>query len=195
MELDVQFALQRLQAHPETVSRIRNRFLEQGIAAKDKEGVEKLKGLPDKDLIPLIQEMASAVFAEFFDSARRVVESDEPYPQTYAELELLTYKLREHDEIVPFYDLTTVVVSPRFYSLNVNLKTRINGLNAAIEIYLVQAKTGHLPDVLPDGLPKDPFTGRDFGYAITDEGFALGCQGEEFQKGRMRQMLEFKVRK
>jgi len=139
--------------------------------------------------------MASAVIAEFFDSARRVVESDKPYAQTSAEVELLTYKLREHDEIVPFYDLTTVMVTPEFHRLNVNHKTLINALNAAIDIYLVQAKTGHLPGVLPNGLPKDLFTGRDFGYDVTDEGFALRCQGEDFQRGRMRQTLEFKVRK
>ena len=195
LESDVQFSLQRLQAHPETVARIRNRFAEQGIAAKDKEGMEKFKGLSDEDIIPLIQEMASAVIAEFFDSARRVVESDKPYAQTSAEVELLTYKLREHDEIVPFYDLTTVMVTPEFHRLNVNHKTLINALNAAIDIYLVQAKTGHLPGVLPNGLPKDLFTGRDFGYDVTDEGFALRCQGEDFQRGRMRQTLEFKVRK
>jgi hypothetical protein len=70
----------------------------------------------------------------------------------------------------------------------------INGIKVALEVYLNVAKTGQLPKTLPVGLPKDPFTGRDFVYEITNEGFALRCQGEDFQ-GRGKQVLEFKVKK
>lgn len=70
----------------------------------------------------------------------------------------------------------------------------MNAAKAAIEIYLIRAKTGELPDALPGGLPKDPYTCRDFGYDITDEGFALRCQGKQFQRERLRRMLEFTVR-
>jgi len=70
----------------------------------------------------------------------------------------------------------------------------VNGTKVAVEVYLVLAKTGRLPERLPDYLPKDPFTGQDFGYEITDEGFALRCQGKEFQT-RKKSLLEFRVRK
>jgi hypothetical protein len=73
-------------------------------------------------------------------------------------------------------------------------KARVNGTKAAVEVYLILAKTGKLPEKLPDYLPKDPFTGKDFIYEITDEGFALCCQGEEFLR-RKNQFLEFKVQK
>ena len=73
-------------------------------------------------------------------------------------------------------------------------EARVNGTKAAVEIYLVLAKTGDLPEKLPDHLPKDPFTSLDFGYEITDEGFALRCHGEDF-KERKKSLLEFKVKK
>jgi hypothetical protein len=197
LKFDYELALQRLHASPKTVAWIRSRLLvEAAFAAKNKEAEEKLRSMKDEELIPLIQEDASMLFDPFFDSIRRAIENDKPYAQTYAELKLLIYKLKGNVSfyiIAPFYDLTCIEVTPRFYDLHINLRTAINSVEAAIEIYLIKAKTGQLPQKLPDGLPKDPFTGRDFGYEITDECFALRCQGEEFQRGRLRQKLEFKV--
>ena len=79
-----------------------------------------------------------------------------------------------------------------FYDFQVEQEAWINGIKTAVEVYLVLAKTGKLPEKLPDHLPKDPFTGKDFGYEITDEGFALRCAGEEFKK-RKKSLLEFRV--
>ncbi len=83
---------------------------------------------------------------------------------------------------------------PHRYPYRVGHQAHINGVKAAVEVYLVIAKTGQLPKTLPDGLPKDPFTGRDFVYEITDDGFALRCQGKEFLS-RKNRWLDFKVRK
>ena len=80
------------------------------------------------------------------------------------------------------------------YADYVEQEARINGTKAAVEIYLVLAKTGKLPHQLPPNLPKDPFTGKDFGYEMTDEGFALRCAGESFKK-RKEHLLEFRVRR
>jgi len=70
---------------------------------------------------------------------------------------------------------------------------QINCTKAAIELYLIMAKTGQLPKELPDYLPKDPYTGRDFLYEITDDGFVLGCRSDIFQKGKER--FIFHIRK
>jgi len=70
---------------------------------------------------------------------------------------------------------------------------QINCTKAAVELYLIMAKTGQLPKELPDYLPKDPYTGRDFLYEITDDGFILGCQSDIFQKGKGR--FTFYIRK
>ena len=50
---------------------------------------------------------------------------------------------------------------------------QVNNIRAAVGIYLIFAKTGRLPEKLPENLPKDPFTREDFIYEITDEGFVL----------------------
>ena len=82
----------------------------------------------------------------------------------------------------------------RSYSLQVEHAAQVNGTKTAVEIFLIRAKTGRLPEKLPDHLPKDPFTDRDFVYEITDEGFALRCQGKEFLT-RKKSRLEFRVHK
>jgi hypothetical protein len=55
---------------------------------------------------------------------------------------------------------------------------QVNNIRAAVGIYLIFAKTGRLPEKLPKHLPKDPFTGEDFIYRITDEGFVLDYGSE-----------------
>ena len=82
----------------------------------------------------------------------------------------------------------------RHYPFLIGHQAHTNGIKAAVEVYLTLAKTERLPEKLPDFLPKDPFTGRDFVYETTDEGFALRCQGEEFLR-RKNRFLEFKVKK
>jgi len=71
----------------------------------------------------------------------------------------------------------------------------INSLKAAVELYLIIAKTGQLPEELPDDLPKDPYTGKDFLYERTDDGFVLACQSQSdfFRRGKER--LTFQVPK
>ena len=53
---------------------------------------------------------------------------------------------------------------------------RLNALDAALAVYLIEAQAGQLPETLPDGLPGDPFSGEDFEYQVTDEGFSLRCR-------------------
>ena len=70
---------------------------------------------------------------------------------------------------------------------------QINCTRAAVELYLILTKTGQLPEELPDNLPKDPYTGRDFLYEITEDGFVLGCQSDIFKRGKER--FAFQIRK
>jgi hypothetical protein len=70
---------------------------------------------------------------------------------------------------------------------------QVNSTKAGVELYLIMAKTGQLPNELPDYLPKDPYTGRNFLYEITDDGFILGCQSDIFLKGKGR--FAFQIRK
>jgi hypothetical protein len=63
---------------------------------------------------------------------------------------------------------------------------------AAIEIYLQAVRSGSVPTELPAGLPKDPFTGKDFAYQKTEEGFKLTRWTED--SSDWRHQLEFKLR-
>ena len=82
----------------------------------------------------------------------------------------------------------------KFYNLAVELTADINTLGTAIEIYQRKCKDGQLPTVLPEDVPKDPFTGRDFAYEITEDGFELLLPDDNIPEQRHR-AYEFKVQK
>ncbi len=63
---------------------------------------------------------------------------------------------------------------------------------AAIEVYLHAARSGSVPTELLAGVPKDPFTGKDFAYQKTEEGFTLTRWTDDDTDWRSQ--LEFKVR-
>ena len=64
-----------------------------------------------------------------------------------------------------------------FFEQHLDQAAHINSLKAAIEIYLIKSKTGQLPQKTPTYLPKDPYSGQNFEYVITDDGFILRCRG------------------
>jgi hypothetical protein len=72
-------------------------------------------------------------------------------------------------------------------------KSNENMLKAAIEVYLVKAKTGSLPSQIPSTAPKDVFTGQDFKYEKTKEGFTLSRWTDD-PKGDKTWQFEFKVK-
>jgi len=82
----------------------------------------------------------------------------------------------------------------RLFESQVEHTAHINVVKAAVEVYLVVAKTGQLPETLPEGLPKDPYSGKDFDYEITNEGFMLRCRVKPVNERKVRQ-YEFKVKK
>jgi hypothetical protein len=193
LDMHLRRAVQRIDRSPKTVARIRNRWIGEAGANRGKEGEEKLRSITDETLISEVRKIASSVFADFLDSLDKVLERNKPYDRTYVEIDLLTHKLLVHDLIEPLYDITCVMITTDFYRISVSHRARMNALKAAIEIYLVKAKTGELPDEIPQGLPKDPYTCLDFGYEIIDGGFALRCGGKQFQRERLRRTLEFRV--
>lgn len=196
LRIDLERAWHKLHSRPETVARIRNRLVGAAVAAKDKQAEDKFIRLTDEELISLIHEIAATCFENFFDSLNGAIQSQKPFAQTYAEIELLTYRLKGNDAldpILPLYNLTQIMNSPRFYSLQTNLRVSENAVAAAIAVYLVKARTGKLPDTLPDGLPKDPFSAQNFDYQKTEGGFVLRFDKERTGELRVRQ-LEFKVK-
>ncbi len=79
------------------------------------------------------------------------------------------------------------------FEIQIEQMSIVNSTKAAIELYIILAKTGKLPTELPDYLPKDPYTNKKFVYEITDDGFVLSCQSDEFERGKER--FSFKIQK
>jgi len=77
-------------------------------------------------------------------------------------------------------------------SIRIKNKRFFNAVIAAIHIYTADSKTGKLPEKLPAGLPKNMFSGRDFEYERTADGFILRCRGKDLDKNVVYQ-YEFKV--
>jgi len=151
-------------------------------AANDKLKKEALS-LTNAELLRLIREP----YAEFIDSVLDTLARDMPYEQTYVRIEILSKELIEKAEDDPAitlsaeYDAETM---PRRYSRHFAHKAHINAVKVAIEIYLLKSTTGRLPDALPNGLPKDPFSGKDFEYEITKDGFVLRCRGKDINASK-----------
>lgn len=137
----------------------------------------------------------------FTDSVLRILDSEMPYEKKIAQIDRFFDEPLEDDSNDLLVEAVISAMTPtiggevtRGYPFRVVHEAHVNGVKAAVEVYLEVAKTGNLPEKLPDHLPKDPFTGRDFIYEITNEGFALRCQSEGFPM-YMNKWLEFKVQK
>jgi hypothetical protein len=121
---------------------------------------------------------------------------DLPYPQAYSKLKQLDEKPSKEYSKNP-NAILTAAFSPTWltiYTISTRLGSHSNAVKAAIEIYIVKAKTGKLPDALPAGLPGDLFSGKDFEYKKTKGGFVLCCRGKDLSKDKIYE-YEFKVKK
>jgi len=121
---------------------------------------------------------------------------DLPYPQSHKQLEQLSEKAEKEAADNPAAVLSVALwpAVTRICTLDVRARTHFNALKSAIDIYIARAKTGRLPDTLPAGLPRDLFSGKDFEYEKTKDGFVLRCRGRKSDKDEIRE-YEFKVPK
>jgi GrpB-like predicted nucleotidyltransferase (UPF0157 family) len=119
---------------------------------------------------------------EYYQSilSRAQIAYDLPYPQTKQALEDLNKEIRNVAKEKPEAVMAGVLfpVINRFLTIDTRDKTQFNAVLAGLEIYIIRAKTGKLPDELPAGLPKDLFSGKDFLYEKTGAGFTLTGQGK-----------------
>ena len=122
------------------------------------------------------------------------MKADLPYKEKQAELQKMADSLDRRasngDPIALLSDAPRTVEV--YYRFMVQNSVYFNLVAAATEICLVNANTGQLPQRLPDGLPKDPFTGKDFEYERTEKGFVLRFDPEDVGRIRVRQ-FEFRT--
>jgi len=123
---------------------------------------------------------------------------DLSYPQAYLKLKKIDEELAKEVNVNKNPDaILTCTLAPatqKIHNLDVQRKTFSNALKTALEIYIINAQTGRLPDSLPSGLPNDLFSGKPFEYEKTDDGFILRCQGKDLDKDEIHE-YEFKVKK
>jgi len=129
------------------------------------------------------------------ESAVRIIGSDMLYEEKCRELKKLEdaeVQAQSSDDVAPLLDPARWAMA--YYIIMVRNAAYLNATRAAIDIYIIRAKTGQLPQTLPDGLPKDPYSGKDFEYEITKDGFTLRCRVKPVDSSEVRQ-FPFKVAK
>jgi len=125
--------------------------------SEDENAKEEILNLTDEELVARAREP----YAIFLDSALQVMDSNMSYKEKYATIQKLTDNLEQEfgsDPAANYIISGSAEQVPRLYDLSVRHIAYFNALKAAIEIYLVKAKTGKLPDKLPDGLPSPSAT-------------------------------------
>ena len=136
-----------------------------------------------------------AYWNKVMTDAKAAAASGLPYQQTYTQLQRYAEKVPIESMNNPDTILTAWLMPgiQGVYSIGIRADTSTNAARAAVEIYIIKAKTGKLPQTLPAGLPKDLFSGRDFQYEKTADGFTLRCQGKDRIDDKIHQ-YEFKVK-
>jgi hypothetical protein len=135
-------------------------------------------------------------YTKYMDSLQTILDSDMPYRGIYEELKKLGEQLVKDAVEDPGATLTAALAPAlsKVYGHEIRAKTHSNAVKAAVEIYILKATTGKLPDGLPVGLPKDLFSGQDFGYEKKSGGFVLHCLGKDLDKNETHS-YEFVVSK
>ncbi len=180
--------------NPTRLAKLNNEFIEK---AEDEQAKENVRNLTDEQILS----RARKPFLRLLNSIFRVIDSEMTYEQKCSQIQRLVDKLKaEHGDdpvvahIISISGIGSIIKPPMCqYPFYVGHQAHINAVKTAVELYLVVVKTGQLPKTLPPGLPKDPYTGRDFEYEITENGFTLRCGVENCRHGIIEQ-YEFKVK-
>lgn len=190
LQMDLALALQTMRADPNILAWVRNQLVE---SAKDNSAKNAIRSLTDEQLVARAREP----YAKFLGSALEAMGSDMPYEQKHAEIQRMMKQLKDKFGSDPAASQVIKACSEqvvKFYGLHIRHRAHFNMVKSAVQIYLALAKTGRLPDTLPDGLPKDPYSGGDFEYEKAADGFVLRCRLKPIDEPKVQE-YEFKVRK
>jgi hypothetical protein len=124
---------------------------------------------------------ARQVYADRVSEMLSVLGSSMPYDQAHAEFERLASDF-DPDDPASVAAGALLPALPRVLTLKVRSEAQANAMTVGVDLCLQRAETGKLPDALPAGSPKDPFSGEDFEYERTDDGFILRCRGKDLDK-------------
>ena len=136
-----------------------------------------------------------AAYEDLVDPVIVALEGDGSYRDKHAKIAQLKDKVYAGIEAGDIIILVTRALSvEHYYQLHVKRLALAHAVQAAILVYRMKAEKGRLPEALPDGLPGDPYSGKDFDYAITEEGFTLRCRAMAVGYNQGPRQFDFKVR-
>ena len=135
-------------------------------------------------------------YIRHMDTLQTILSTPTNYAKVYTELKKLN--AQPHKDLAENNTdayITSIVAAQydKIISVETRDKTFSNAVRAAIEINIHKARTGQLPETLPAGLPKDLFSGKDFRYKKTSDGFVLSCRGKDLDKNETYS-YQFKVK-
>jgi hypothetical protein len=161
----------------------------------DSDLLQKLNGIMDSE--SLFEENINywgqivRLYADAFDL---------PYLQADSRIKELGNKLQQQskeDERAVIAALLMPAIS-KIHSVSTRNQSNENALRVAVDIYIKYAQDAKLPDTLPPGCPKDVFSGKDFEYEKTKDGFLLKCNEnnlpEEVKKDIDKYEYKFKLK-
>jgi len=159
------------------------------LADSDEKKMAEIISKTDSKLL----QKARQVYSERMNSMVEVLETAMPYEQAYSKLANLAGDLDSSDPTAMAARYFIPAIN-KVFSQKRWIETHNNAVTAAIEILLDHARTGKLADSMPAAMPKDAFSGKDFKYEKTKEGFILHCRGRDLGKDELYQ-FEFKLGK
>jgi hypothetical protein len=169
------------------------KLLQALVSDADREtALEQLRQLGAEELLESNRDYYSSYMADL----QGILDTPMSYVDTYTELKKLS-EMSKRQAMENPAALLTAVISPQLFKIyghDISVRSRANAIKTGLDIYIMNAKTGRMPDKLPAGLPKDLFSGKDFQYEKTKTGFILCCQGKNLDKDQIHQ-YEFKVSK
>ena len=169
LEMDLELILQAIRTDTNDLVWLRGQLVEN---TDDENTKEEILGLTNEELIAFVREPN----VDFLNSILHVIDSELTYEEKYMEIQRLTEVMDDENAVSNYVGAGRTA---EHYNIKVRNTAHFNALKDAIEIYLIKAKTGQLPDILPPGLPKDPFSDQDFEYEITEKGFVLRCRAKD----------------
>jgi hypothetical protein len=137
---------------------------------------------------PLL-ERARQYYSNYMGSALAVLGGQAPYVESYAKLQELAKQMEQAAARDPAVKLIKGIAPAvlRIYVLQTRYKADFSALQAALDLYIAKAGTGRLPSSLPAASPRDPYTGGQFQYEPTGNGFVLRCGAKDLDKNEVRE--------
>jgi hypothetical protein len=182
--------IQRWQVSPEVYAPWKDFYLEK---MTDEAAIQELRDLTQSALL----ERMRVAYDAFKESAIQILSSDSGYGTKNKEISQFieqTHAAGKKGAAIAFMAPCVGSLGP-YYRIRVNAEAEMNAVKAAVDVYLIQAETGHLPESLPKGIADDPYSGTDFDYRITEGGFSLRCQAEAINYSAGARQFDFKVHK